>query len=81
MSAVMSRHAKVNRVWTMPVLLGTASLAGLALALIGDGTADAISIALLALPACVGIWFGYLRRGTGPASCRAKDSSGKIPER
>ena len=77
----MSRQAKANRVWTMPVLLGAASLAGLAIALIGDGTADTISIALLTLPALVGIWFGYLRRGTGPALCRAKDSNGKILER
>lgn len=58
----MSTTRKAHSVWTMPLLLGAASLAGLLIALLADGLADVVSMSLLALPAVVGAWFGYVRR-------------------
>lgn len=50
-------------VWRMPALLGGVTAIGLLLALFADGPSDLASTALLAAPAWVGVWYGYLRRG------------------
>lgn len=59
----MSRDAgRKTRVWRMPVALGAVSVAGLLVALFADGAADMVSIAMLSIPAALGVWFGYIKR-------------------
>ena len=55
---------KRQKVWPLPLLLGVVSVIGLVLALVADGWADAVSVLLLALPATVALWLGYLRRAS-----------------
>lgn len=53
---------KTGNVWFMPAMVGLISTVGLVVALLADGWADVISVALLGLPAVLCIWLGYLRR-------------------
>lgn len=46
------------QIWGMPILVGTASLLGLAVALIADGLGDAIGWLALGVPVTVGWWYG-----------------------
>lgn len=46
----------------MPALTGVVSLAGLVVALVADGWADVLSVVMLAVPAALCVWFGYLKR-------------------
>jgi hypothetical protein len=50
------------RVWLAPVLIGLVSIVGLILALVADGLADLVSVALLAIPTWLCLWKGYLER-------------------
>jgi hypothetical protein len=53
---------KTANVWFMPAMVGLISTVGLVVALLADGWADVISVALLSLPAVLCIWLGYLKR-------------------
>jgi hypothetical protein len=56
------RPNKMLMVWLVPFLVGIVSMAGLLLALFADGLADVVSVGLLAVPAGVCVWEGYLER-------------------
>jgi len=43
-------------IWGMPILLGLLTVAGLLVALVGDGIWDLVSVAALAVPVLVGCW-------------------------
>lgn len=47
-----------NNVWTIPLLVGLASLTGLTAALVADGWADTISTLLLAVPVYLSLRHG-----------------------
>jgi len=51
---------KTNRqIWGMPVVLGLLTVAGLLVALLGDGIWDLVSVAALAVPVGVGCWHAF----------------------
>jgi hypothetical protein len=51
---------KSNRaIWGMPIVLGILTVAGLLVALVGDGVWDLVSVAALAVPVLVGCWFAF----------------------
>jgi len=51
-----------GNVWFTPILVGLISTVGLAVALLADGWADILSVALLAIPAALCVWFGFIKR-------------------
>jgi peptidoglycan/LPS O-acetylase OafA/YrhL len=61
-------------VWRWPVLIGVLSLAGLLLALMGDGIWDWMSALLLAVPAALCILYSFDWRGQARKTPVGKDS-------
>lgn len=51
-----------DSIWLIPILMGLISTVGLVVALLADGWADILSVTLLALPAALALWFGYIKR-------------------
>ena len=58
------RHASpAVRTWRWPVVIGVLTTIGLVAALFSDGgPGDMLANACLAVPAAVGLWFGWGRR-------------------
>jgi hypothetical protein len=50
------KSAAPVRVWTVPVLLGVATLVGLAVALLEDGAGDVLGGLALGVPIAVVVW-------------------------
>ena len=46
-------------IWGMPIVLGLLTIAGLLVALVGDGIWDLVSVATLAVPVLVGCWYAF----------------------
>jgi uncharacterized membrane protein len=59
----MSRRRSLRAIFAIPLLLGLVSVAGLVIALTGDGLRDAASWAALAIPALAVGWAMHARRG------------------
>jgi hypothetical protein len=55
-TAVKGRRGRLKRVWGVPILLAMLGLAGLVLALVGDGVLDTLSYLSLAVPLVVILW-------------------------
>lgn len=49
------------RLWSWPVSLGLLTMAGLVIALVGDGCWDSLSTLALAVPVVVGGWHALRR--------------------
>ncbi len=59
----MSRRRSLRAIFAIPLLLGLVSVAGLVVALTGDGLRDAASWAALAIPVFAVGWAMHARRG------------------
>ncbi len=62
MTRARAIHQTVRQIFAWPVVVALLSVAGLLLALLGDGIWDGVSWVVLAVP--VALYFGFIRRGT-----------------
>ncbi|WP_454725451.1 MULTISPECIES: hypothetical protein [Cupriavidus] len=63
MTAPTDRFAAFRRVWSVPLLVASLTLAGLLAALLGDGIWRALAWVFLAVPVLLAVRFGVLRGG------------------
>lgn len=64
--AARRRSAGLRALWAWPVAMGLLSAVGLVTALVSDGWGDWLSWVALGIPVAVMLWFGWMRRATGP---------------